>query len=320
MIRRSLLLAALTLGSLVAAGQPLKPGVTIEIPNSPGKFDFLEVDSVAHRLLAGHEKDDTADFFDLSASKLLAREKVGPCVGVTVDPKTGNYFASVQDDKRIAVIDGKSLKEIRSIALPGETDAILFDAEDRCIYITHDNGKALWAVNPDSGKVIATIAVPAGPECMAFDAATSRLYLNAKVTSQVAVIDTKTNTVVATWSTAPATGPHGLALDAARGRVFVSGDNGILVALDTESGKVVAQAPIVEHVDQIAFDAGLRRVYCAGPGAMTVVQASDGGLAALGNVSTHATAKNVAVDPVTHAVWTTYTDGKNSYAQSFIQP
>ena len=175
-------------------------------------------------------------------------------------------------------------------------------------------------MNPDSGKVIATIAVPAGPECMAFDAATSRLYLNAKVTSQVAVIDTKTNTVVATWSTAPATGPHGLALDAARGRVFVSGDNGILVALDTESGKVVAQAPIVEHVDQIAFDAGLRRVYCAGPGAMTVVQASDGGLAALGNVSTHATAKNVAVDPVTHAVWTTYTDGKNSYAQSFIQP
>ena len=85
----------------LAAG-PLKPGARIEIPNAPGKFDFLEVDPAAHRLLAGHEKDDTADFFDLTANKLIARVKVGPAVGVTVDPKTGNYFASVQDDKRIA--------------------------------------------------------------------------------------------------------------------------------------------------------------------------------------------------------------------------
>lgn len=306
--------------SVALAAAPLKPGVTIEIPNSPGKFDFLAVDPATHRLLAGHEKDETADFFDLDANRLITRVKTGPCVGVTVDPKTGTYFGSVQDDKRIAVIDGKSLTEIRSIELPGESDAILFDAKDRRIYITHDNGKELWAVDPDSGQVIATIAVPEGPECMAHDAAADRLYLNSKVTHQVVVIDTKKNSVVATWPTAPAVGPHGLVLDAAHGRVFVSGDNGRLVAFDTASGKVVAQAPIVEHVDQIAFDAATRRIYCAGPGAMSVVQASDAGLTALGKVATNDTAKNVAVDLKTHAVWTTFTDGKKSYAQSFTAP
>jgi DNA-binding beta-propeller fold protein YncE len=314
-----LLPLALCAAVTALAQPPLKPGATITIPGSPGKFDFLEVDPTTHRLLAGHEKDETADFFDLDANKLITRVKTGPSVGVTVDPKTGNYFASVQDDKRIAVIDGKSLKEIRSIDLPGESDAILFDAKDRRIYITNDNGKALWAVDPDSGKVIATIPVPEGPECMAFDPAANRLYLNSKVTNHVSVIDTVKNSVVTTWPTAPAVGPHGLVLDAAHGRVFVSGDNALLVALDTTTGKVVAQAPIVEHVDQIAFDATTRRIFCAGPGAMSVVQASDDGLTSLGKIETNATAKNVAVDLKTHAVWTTFTDGKDSFAKSWLQ-
>ncbi len=320
MLCRTLFLAALGGVSFASAAPVLQPGVSITVPGSTGKFDFLEVDPVAHRLLAGHEKDDTADFFDLNTNQLIARVKVGPCVGITVDPKTGNYFASVQDDKRIAIIDGKTFKETGSIALPGETDAILFDAKDRRIYITHDNGKALWAVDPDARKVVATIAVAEGPECMAHDAATDRLYLNAKVANLVSVIDTKTYTVVATWPTAPAVGPHGLALDAAHGRVFVSGDNGQLVAIDTKTGKVVATAAIAAHVDQIAFDAGKRRVFCAGPNALSVVQASDEGLKTIATVDTNDTAKNVAVDAATHTVWTTFTDGKNSYAKSFTQP
>jgi DNA-binding beta-propeller fold protein YncE len=321
MLIRPLHFAALTLCvAAAAAAQPvLKSGASINIPASPGKFDFLEVDPAAHRLLAGHEKDGTADFFDLDTNQLIARVKVGPAVGVTVDPKTGRYFASVQDDKRIAIIDGKTFKETGSIALPGESDAILFDAKDRRIYITNDNGKALWAVDPDAEKVIATIPVVEGPECMAHDPAADRIYLNSKVTNQVSVINTKTNSVVTTWLTAPAVGPHGLVLDAAHGRIFVSGDNGLLVALDTKTGKVVASTPIVEHVDQIAFDAGLRRIYCAGPGAMSVVQASDDGLKTLGKIETNATAKNVAVDPKTHAVWTTFTNGKDSFAKSWMQ-
>jgi hypothetical protein len=108
--------------------------------------------------------------------------------------------------------------------------------------------------------------------------------------------------------------------DAARGRMFVSGDNGVLVALDAQSGKIVAQAPIADHVDQIAFDASTRRVFCAGPGKMSVVQSSDEGLANVATIETNTTAKNVAIDAATHLVWTTFTDGKNSTAQSFVQP
>jgi hypothetical protein len=40
----------------------------------------------------------------------------------------------------------------------------------------------------------------------------------------------------------------------------------------------------------------------------------------LGDLPTAATAKNVAVDPQTRAVWTTYTDGKSSFAKSWLPP
>lgn len=293
-------------------------GAAVTIPDSAGKFDFLGVDAVRHRLLAAHEKDGTADFIDLGSNSLIARLKTGPTVGIAAGD--GKYFASVQDDQRVAVIDAATLKETNSVGMGGDTDAIIFDAKDDRVYVTNDNGKYLWAIDAKAEKVAATIPIPGTPECMAHDPAADRVYLNLKSTNQVAVIDTKTESVVTLWSTAPAVALHGLVFDPELDRVITSGDNGKLVALDAKTGKVVASAEIVEHVDQIAFDPETHRVYCTGPGAMSVVEESDAGLKTLGSVETAATAKNVAVDPKTHAVWTTYTDGKNSYAQSFTTP
>jgi len=314
-----LFVAALGL-SLVGRADVLKPGAMVKIPDSAGKFDFLEIDGSRHRLLASHEKDETADIIDLDANKLITRVKLGPVVDTVLDPKTGNYFCSVQDDKRIAVLDGNTLKEIDSIALDGETDGIVFEAKSRHLFVTHDNGTHLWIVDVDAKKAIATIEIPGAPECLALDAAAKKLYLNIKATSEVVVIDIAANKLVAKWPLAPAIAPHGLVLDAAAGRLYSAGDNGVLAVLDTKSGHVIGSAKITEHVDQAAFDATTHTIYCAGPGSLSVVRATSTGAELVGNVKTADTAKNVAVDPKTHAVWTTFTDGKNSYAQSFVAP
>lgn len=314
--------SCLPLASMNAAEKKalLVPDVSIKIADSKGKFDFLEIDATNHRLLAAHEKDETADFIDLKSDTVLARLKVGPAVGIAADPQAGKYYVSVQDDKRVAIIDAATLAETGSVATPGETDAILYDAKDHLVYVTNDNGKYLWAIDPAAGKVAAAIEIPGEPECMAHDAAADRIYLNIKNLSEVAVIDTKTNTVVAHWPTTPATGPHGLAFDAAAGRVYVSGDNGKLVAIDTKTGQVIGSTEITAKVDQIAFDAGTKRIFCAGPDHLSVVGTTTSGVTFLGNVDSAATAKNVAVDSTTHKVWTTYTDGTDSYAKSWIQP
>jgi len=59
---------------------------------------------------------------------VLARLKTGQPSASPPTPPATPTTTSVQDDKRVALIDAKTLQETGSIALPGETDAIIFDA------------------------------------------------------------------------------------------------------------------------------------------------------------------------------------------------
>ena len=93
-----------------------------------------------------------------------------------------------------------------------------------------------------------------------------------------------------------------------------------LMSIDTTSGSATGSVAIVEKVDQIAFDAAGGLVYCAGPDKMSVVRTTGGKLSLLGDLTTAATAKNVAVDPTTRVVWTTYTNGKSSFAKAWSPP
>jgi len=85
------------------------------------------------------------------------------------------------------------------------------------------------------------------------------------------------------------------------------------------SGKVVASTDIAQKVDQIAYDAKSGRIYCAGAGKMTVIRVNGRTLSAAGEISTAATARNVAVD-TSGAPWSTYTDGGSSFATSWALP
>ena len=316
------LLALFSMTEVSSADPPttLTPAAMIEIQKSTGKFDFLRVDAKRGRLLAAHENDGTADYIDLRKNTLIARLKVGGAVDTAVNSDSTLYYVSVQEAARVAVIDADTLKESSSIKTPGPTDAILYEPKNRMVYVTHDDGTDVWVIDPAKGKVAATITIPGAPEYMVYDDAADRIYLNIKDKDLVAVIDPSSNKVIATWPTAPASLPHGLALDAANHRIFSSGGNGKLVAIDTKTGTVTGSVDITPKVDQIAFDAPGGLIYCAGPNKMSVVRTSGAKLISLGDVTTAATAKNVAVDPATRAVWTTFTDGKSSFAKSWMPP
>ena len=132
------------------------------------------------------------------------------------------------------------------------------------------------------------------------------------------VIDPKTNTVVAVWPTAPAASPHGLILDPLTGRLFSAGGNGRLVAFDLKTGKVVSSAAIAPGTDQMAFDAGRHRLYCASRGFVSVVQVTaSGDLRPVGDVPSPRGAHTLALDPATGDVWVSYSDAAGSHLKRF---
>jgi DNA-binding beta-propeller fold protein YncE len=320
-----IMMLCLGLSSMViaaSADQPflLTPAASIELTNSSGKFDFLRIDAKRRRLLAAHENDGTADYFDLRNNTLITRLKLGGAVDSAIDADSQRYYVSVQESERVAVVDAATLKELTSIKAPGPTDAILYEPSNHLIYVTHDNGADVWVIDPVKSMVIATISIPGVPEYIVYDQAADRIYLNIKNKDVVAVINPTSNRVVGQWSTKPAALPHGLALDIGEHRLYSSGGNGKLVAIDTRTGAVTGSVEIADKVDQIAFDADGALLYCAGADKMSVIGTKGGKLTPLGDVKTSATAKNVAVDPDTRNVWTTYTDGKSSFARSWTPP
>jgi YVTN family beta-propeller protein len=316
----ALVLAAITAESMADQTLFLTPAASIEIPHSTGTFDFLRVDAKRNRLLAAHEGDGTADYIDLQTNRLITRLKIGGAVDTAVDTESKFYYVSVQEAARVAVVDAETLREVASIKTAGPTDAIIYEPKNHLIYVTHDDGTEVWVIDPAVRKVIGTVTVPGAPEFMLYDESTDRIYLNIKNKDVIVVIDPTGNRVVSQWSTLPASRPHGMALDSAAHRIFSAGGNGRLVVIDANSGAVTSSIEIVPKVDQIAFDTAGGIVYCAGAEQMSVVRTTGGKPTLLANVTTAATARNVAVDPKTRAVWSTFTNGKSSFAKSWNPP
>jgi DNA-binding beta-propeller fold protein YncE len=311
----------LSIDAWAAEQGPVWPTLaSVELPQSSGKFDFLRVDPIRNRLLAAHVQDGTSDIIDLKKHSLIARVRVGSAVDTAMDPDSKFYYVSVQESGRVAVLDAATLKEINSIKMPGPTDAILYEPKNQRVYVTHDDGTDVWVIDPQEAKVVNSVPIPGAPEAMVYDPSTDRIYLNIKTQDVVAVIDPSTNAVIAQWSTAPATRPHGLALDVARHHIFSAGANGKLVAIDTTSGAASGSVDITAKVDQIALDAASGLLYCAGSERISVLRVNGGQLSRLGELTTAPTARNVAVDPATRAVWTTYSDGKSSFARAWSAP
>ena len=313
--------AVLSTGILAAETPPLlRLGATIRIPEGKGAFDFIQMDQPNHRLLACHTKDGTLDVIDVVANTLLARIPTGAAQDVVADATTGKYFVTVSDKRHVAVIDAKTLKVTNVVPTDGELDGILLDPKHRRIYAAHDHGRSVWVIDADTEKIVSTVAIPGDPEVFAYDAKRDRIYLNIIPTHETVVIDPKTSAVVAHWTNLPAQRPHGLVLDEKTGRLFSAGANGEFVMIDTNTGKSLGSAKIAQKVDQIAFDPGLRRIYAASDGLLSVLQETADGVVALGDVMVPKGGKNVAVDAEAHTVWTLGSDGKDSYARSWVLP
>jgi len=90
--------------------------------------------------------------------------------------------------------------------------------------------------------------------------------------------------------------------------------------MSQKDGHVLASTEIPQRVDQIAYDPGTHRVFCAsGTGKIAVVGVEKGALTALGEAPSSEGCHSVAVDAKTHTVWIAYAKGEASYVRPFVE-
>ncbi len=292
----------------------------IVIPGGPGGFDWMLVDARSNRVFATHKGTKSVAIVDMTTGTALPSVEVGTAQGIAIDRKDNKIFLGDEDEHKIVVLDYMTLKKTGEIAVTGPVDDLAYCSKNSTVYADCDNGTEVWAIDAKTEKIVATIKVPTAPEKIEFDRTSGKIYQNIKSDNSVQVIDPDTNKVEKKFDTAPAVGPHGLAIDSKKGWLFSAGSNGKLVVIDLKTGKVTSTVDIEKGVDQIAFDRSNGRIYCACKGFISVVEETETGAKLVGNVPSPKGAHTLAVDSKTHAVWTCYSDEKQSYLLKLTPP
>ena len=309
----------LAFGISLHAAPPLEAGKPVVLTGTKGRFDFLSIDPARRRLLAAHTGNSSLDVIDLDKRALIKSVETGAAQGSAVDAKGGRYFASVSKPPQMVIIDAEKLEVTGKVPLPGEADVMAFNGASGLAYVCHDEAKEVWVIDPAQKKIVATIELPAAaPEDIAFDDSFQHLFQNVKNGNSVALIDPSTNKVTASWPTAPATGPHGMAIVTEFNAILVVGGNGKLVLMSQKDGHVISSVDVPGRVDQMAYDVTLHRAYCAsGTGKIGIVKVEADKLTSLGDAPSENGAHSIAVDPKTHTVWIAYAKGESSIVQPF---
>ncbi len=318
----SILAAVARTSSGADAPPALTPQTPIVVQRAPGTFNYLAVDDRYRRLLVAHSGSRTLDVIDLNNNNVLRQEAVGEGHGIAVDVKDGKYFVGTSRLAYVVVLGRKFMVKDDQIPTGGPINAIAFDSKNGMLYADRFSDNQIVIINGKTNKVYWNMPVGGGVlEYIVYDPVSDRIYQNVESTGDVLVIDPNVNRVIASWSAAPATQLHGLAVDGATHRLFTAGDNGKLAVIDTTKGAVITTVDIPASVDQIAFDAGRKRLYCAsGIGLLSVIQETDTGAEHVADIPVPRRTHSVAVDPTTHAVWIAYGADDNDYVMKLVPP
>ncbi|HEV7402000.1 MAG TPA: hypothetical protein VGO11_03705 [Chthoniobacteraceae bacterium] len=303
----------------IQAAGLLTPAPPVKVTGTKGKFDFIAIDAERRRLLAAHTGNGSLDIIDLDRSELIKSIPAGAAQDCAVDLKGQRYLVSVSKPPQLAIVDAETLAVTGTVPLAGPADLLAIHPISGRAYVDHDDGKHVWVIDPTHKQIAATVELATdSPEDLAFDAAGERLFQAMKTASTMTVIDVATNQVTATWPTAPAAAPHGIALIPEAGAIAIAGGNGKVVLMSQKDGTILGSDEIPLRVDQIAYDGELHRLYCASAlGKLTIFAVESGHLLKVDEVATTAGARSVAIDPKTHTVWIAYAKGEESFVQAF---
>jgi len=286
----SLLLATI-LPQAVRADSPIRLVATIALPGVEGRIDHLALDPLHHRLLVAALGSNRVEVIDLARNRRSGEiENLPEPQGVLFLQERERLYVTLGEAAHIAVVNGSDLTSLRRIPTRADPDNIRYEPGADRIWIGEGDGPqgALAAFGPDGEALLFEIALDDHPESFQLQAKGPRIFVNVPGQQGVAVVDREKRTVATRWKL-PCSANFPMALDEAHARLFVGCRRPArLVALDTETGRVVAQVDAPRDADDLFLDPATHRIYVSsGEGLVRVYVRRDADhLEVAGDVST----------------------------------
>ena len=284
-------LAALAVGALAQQAPPAPPalatpGMTTPAaaPTGPyhvlktvkvggeGGFDYVYADADGRKLyVARGGPAPRVAVYNLDT--LAPAGEIGQtgARGAASDTQTHHGFAS---SKPVAMWDTKTLAPVKTIAVDGNPDGILNDAFNHHTYVFSHSAPNVTVLNDADGAILGIIDIGGAPEQAAADGK-GHVYVDIEDKDSVAVVDARTMKVTATYPlNGKGGGNAGLALDVKNHVLFVAcRDPQVMVMLDADTGKYLADLPIGQGCDGAVFNPKTGECFSSqGDGTLTVIK------------------------------------------------
>jgi len=283
-------------GSVLACGlaaaqqtPALIPKNPIRLMNVEGRMDHLGIDVKGQRLFATAFDNHTLEVIDLKTGRQLHTiPGLNEPQGAFYDSATNRLFVACGGDGTVKIFDGSTYQLLQSVTLDLDADNVRYDARSRHIVVgyggekflagkvTRPGGGGALAILDTTGKKTGEIAMDAHPESFQLEKSGTRVFVNVPDRQEVEVADLVKGTVVARWPVTACTTNFPMSLDEGHHRLFVGCRMPArLVVFDTQSGKIVASPAMVEHTDDLFFDASKGRIYVLGEGFVDIWRQND---------------------------------------------
>ena len=295
--------AALFAGVACRADGPYHYLTQIPIPGAT-RWDYLNVDSLAHRLYVSHATEIVV--IDLQNNQIVGAITNTPGAhGVALAPELGLGVTSNGREDKAGIVDLKTLQTLSKVDTSQGPDGMCYNPARQEAYLFCGEASAATVVDVKGQKVVATIPLDGRPEFPQADPTANRVYDNIESKSEVAEIDGAAHTVITNWPIAPGDSPSGMAIDVKNHRLFLGCHNQMMVMMNSENGNVVATVPIGSGVDANAFDPGTQLAFAScGDGTTTIAhEDSPDKLTVVQKLATQRGARTMAIDPTTHNIY-----------------
>lgn len=209
------------------------------------------------------------DFTRVEGFKTVEREAhgkkriVGPSAGAVGD---GYAYVGNRATQEICVVELKSLKKGACLKVSDPIDCVEYVPSLHEVWVTTPSTHSLVILDVAQGKLKlkGTVKVDGEPEGYALDEPHGVFLTNLEDKGSTLSIDLKTHTVKSTWSTGCSTdGPRGVAVDSARGLVFVACTDRVQVLDAAHGGAVLGSLDTGGGLDNIDYVASTGLLYAA---------------------------------------------------------
>ncbi len=270
MFRHAIVLAVAVVPSLFAQG-PYKVEKTAKVGGTGG-FDYVYADDAGRRLYIPRTGNPSRiTVFNLDTLESQGEIMTTNARGVAVSAKTNHGFAT---SKPVTMWDTKTLAVIKTIDVQGGPDGILHDPFNDRIWVFSHVAPHATVIDAADGSVVGTMDLGGAPEQAASDGK-GHLYVDLEDKNSIAVVDTKSLKVTATYDLTGSGGTcAGLAMDVKNNILFAACRNPqTMVMLSAADGKIITTLPIGQGVDGAAFNPNTMEAFSSqGDGTLTVIK------------------------------------------------